>query len=110
MKITAIIGSRSFNDYKKLSETLKNHSIESIISGGAVGTDTLARIYANQNNIPITEIKPNYNLGKHAPLIRNKEIVEKSNEVIAFWDGKSRGTKYVIDYATNKKEVTIYYV
>jgi len=39
-----------------------------------------------------------------APLERNKLIVEECDCVLAFWDGKSRGTKFTLDYATEKKK------
>lgn len=47
--------------------------------------------------------------GKAAPLIRNKLIVKNAEIIIAFWDGKSRGTKFTIDYAKRiGKEIKIY--
>ena len=71
-----------------------------IISGGAIGIDTLARQFAEQNNIPIIEFLPEYHkYGRKAPLMRNIQIVENCDSVIAFWDGKSPGTKFTIDYA-----------
>jgi len=51
------------------------------------------------------EILPDYaKYGKSAPLIRNKEIVDKSDLIIAFWNGESKGTKYSIDYAKTKQK------
>ena len=71
-----------------------------IISGGAIGVDTLARQYAEQNKITIIEFLPEYSkYGRKAPLLRNIQIVENCDSVIAFWDGKSHGTKFTIDYA-----------
>ena len=71
-----------------------------IISGGAIGVDTLARQFAEQNNIPIIEFLPEYpKYGRKAPLMRNIQIVENCDFVIAFWDGKSPGTKFTIYYA-----------
>ena len=71
-----------------------------IISGGAIGVDTLARQLAEQNNIPIIEFLPEYSkYGRKAPLMRNIQIVENCDFVIAFWDGKSPGTKFTIEYA-----------
>ena len=69
-----------------------------IVSGGAKGVDTCAREYAQAHNIPLTEFLPDYTrYGKSAPLKRNLEIIAYADLVLAFWDGKSRGTKYVID-------------
>ena len=71
-----------------------------IISGGAIGIDTLARQFAEQNKIPIIEFLPEYsNYGRKAPLMRNIQIVENCDSVLAFWDGKSPGTKFTIEYA-----------
>lgn len=77
-----------------------------IISGGAFGIDRCAEVYAKKMNIPIKIIRPDYKkYGKTAPLVRNKEMVDMADLVIAIWDGRSRGTKDTIDYAikTNKR-------
>ena len=107
MKV-AVIGSRTIkiiNMEKYLPE-----DVTEIISGGAKGVDTSARNYALKNNIKLAEILPDYDkYGKVAPLKRNDIIVDISDLVIAFWDGKSRGTKYVIDYCNkNHKELRVY--
>ena len=95
MKI-AIIGSRSLS-INNLEEYIPKDTSE-IVSGGATGIDTSARNYALSNNIKLTEFLPKYNkYGKLAPLKRNIEIMEYSDYIIAFWDGKSKGTKFVID-------------
>lgn len=73
---------------------------DTIISGGAAGADTLAKEYALMNNIPLTEFFPDYKkFGRRAPILRNIKIVDNCDFLIAFWDGKSRGTKFTIDYA-----------
>ena len=76
---------------------------ETIVSGGAKGVDTLAKEYANLNNIPLIEFLPDYkNYGRRAPILRNIQIVENSDFILALWDGESRGTKFTIDYALKK--------
>ncbi|MBR3995544.1 MAG: hypothetical protein IKI97_09730 [Clostridia bacterium] len=95
MKV-AIIGSRGITniDFSKYI----SKDITEIVSGGAKGVDTEARKYALKNNIKLTEFLPDYQqYGKSAPLKRNISIIEYADFVIAFWDGKSRGTKFVID-------------
>lgn len=95
MKI-AIIGSRGITDIN-LSEYIPDNITE-IISGGAKGVDTLAREFALAHKIKLTEILPDYKrYGRGAPLKRNITIIENADSVLAFWDGKSHGTKYVID-------------
>lgn len=94
MKV-AVVGSRSITAYP-LKEVLPAETTE-IISGGARGVDTLAREYAQQHGIPLTEIRPDYaRYGKGAPLRRNLEIIKRADMVIALWDGKSTGTAQVI--------------
>lgn len=95
MKV-AVIGSRGLevNDLEKYlpAET------DEIVSGGAIGVDTSARKYAISHGIKLTEFLPDYDrCGKVAPLKRNIQIIEYADIVLAFWDGKSRGTSYVID-------------
>lgn len=73
---------------------------DSIISGGAKGTDTYAKKFAKKYHIPYYEYLPEYKrYGIKAPLVRNKLIVDNADAVLAFWDGESRGTKYTIVYA-----------
>lgn len=107
MKV-AIIGSRSLTNVE-ISKYIPENVTE-IISGGAKGIDTLAEEWADKNGIPKTIIKPEYEKYKRgAPLKRNEKIVESADIIIALWDGKSRGTKFTIDYAKKlNKEVKIY--
>lgn len=95
MKI-AIIGARNLGVIGL--EKFLPKDVTEIDSGGAKGVDTCARKYAQTHDIRLTEFFPDYNLyGKSAPLKRNLEIIAYAELVLAFWDGKSRGTKYVID-------------
>lgn len=107
MKI-AVIGSRGLT-VKNLGHYLPK-DITEIVSGGARGIDTCAKEYAVANNIKLTEFLPEYEkYGRSAPLKRNLQIIDYADEVIAFWDGKSRGTKYVIDNCKKKnKHVRIF--
>jgi len=95
MKV-AVIGSRTL-EVPDLEKYLPPDVTE-IVSGGARGVDSSARKYARDNGIEIVEFLPDYNrFGRIAPLKRNLQIIEYSDIVLAFWDGVSRGTKYVID-------------
>ena len=92
----AVIGSRGLI-VDDLGKYLPDETTE-IISGGAKGIDTCAREYALKHNIKLTEFLPEYDkFGRSAPLKRNITIVENSDMVLAFWDGSSHGTKFVID-------------
>lgn len=95
MKV-AVIGSRSLR-VNDLSEYLPEDVTE-IVSGGAKGVDTSVKEYAQAHGIKLTEFFPEYEkYGKSAPLRRNITIIESVDLVLAFWDGKSRGTKFTID-------------
>ena len=97
----AIVGSRSC-PYVNISEYLP-FVPSTIVSGGAKGADSYAKQYALQNNIPLMEFLPDYQrFGRKAPILRNIDIVENCDFLIAFWDGISRGTKFTIDYARKK--------
>lgn len=92
----AVIGSRGIR-VNELGRYLPEDTSR-IISGGASGVDSCAREYALARHIPLTEYLPEYEkYGRSAPLKRNITIIENSDLVLAFWDGKSRGTKFVID-------------
>lgn len=96
MKI-AVIGSRKIV-LSNVGDYLAD--CEEIVSGGAVGVDTCAAEYARQKGIKLTVFLPQYEkYGRAAPIVRNKEIVNYADKVIAFWDGSSKGTLSVIKYA-----------
>ena len=93
---TAIIGSRNITNVD-LSRFIPIGTTD-IVSGGARGVDTVAKEYANRNGLKLTEFLPDYErFGRGAPLKRNITIIENADIVLVFWDGKSRGTKFVID-------------
>ena len=92
----AVIGSRGLT-VKNLEKYLPTNTTE-IVTGGAKGIDTCAREYARSHGIKLTEFTPDYaKYGRNAPLKRNITIIENSDLVLAFWDGSSRGTKFVIE-------------
>jgi hypothetical protein len=103
-----ICGSRNFDNYEIVSETIKNLDIgfDLIISGGAKGADTLAKKYCVDNNINIKEYLPEWDrYGRGAGIQRNKEMLKVSDFVLIFWDGKSKGTKFNVEYCQkNNKE------
>lgn len=100
-----IVGTRTYTNWSSFCDHMNKVNLyfpfppTAIISGGARGTDTLAERYAKTVlNIPIQIILPDWKThGRAAGPIRNKEIVKRSDHVIAFWDGTSRGTKSTIN-------------
>lgn len=92
-------------DYLYLQHIMSLHvnveSIRMIISGGARGTDKLAERFAKENGIPFREYPADWDFyGSRAGPIRNAQIVAASDAIMAFWDGKSRGTQNTILLAT----------
>lgn len=71
--------------------------VTEIVSGGAWGIDRGAAAYARTHGLRLTEFVPDYAAyGRQAPLMRNLQIIDYSDVVLAFWDGQSRGTAFVI--------------
>ena len=103
----AVIGSRGI-----IVEELEKYipqNAEEIVSGGARGVDTCAAEYARSHGKQLTEFLPDYSrFGRGPPYKRNEERVKYADEILAFWDGKSKGTEYVIRYAKSQnKRVTV---
>jgi len=103
-----IIGGRDFDKYDVLRHQIdpirSNYDISCIVSGGARGADSLAERYANEYNIKTLIFKPDWDkYGKAAGFIRNSDIINNSDLVIAFWNGNSKGTLDSINKALNTK-------
>lgn len=91
----AVVGSRSLS-VKNLGEFLPE-GVSEILSGGARGVDASAKEYAEAQGIPLREFLPEYErYGRGAPLRRNLALLAEADLVLAFWDGSSRGTAFVI--------------
>ena len=114
----AIVGSRTFNTYKHyalLSNTIHYHfryysyiaNNLRLVSGGARGADTLAERFAKERDLGIIVYKPDWDKhGRIAGFIRNQQIVDTCDMVLAFWDGKSKGTQDTINKAKKAKKPT----
>jgi hypothetical protein len=102
-----IAGSRNFTDYKKLAEAcdqlLQDQTNIEIVSGAYYrGADKLGMKYAKERNYKLTEFPADWNrYGRAAGPKRNEQMAKYADALMAFWDGKSRGTKHMIDMANN---------
>lgn len=97
--IVLICGSRNIN-YINLDLYINPDSVGAIVSGGANGVDILAEEWAKKHNIEFVAYLPDYkHYGKRAPLVRDEEMVNFCDVVIAFWNGYSTGTLYTCNYA-----------
>ncbi len=98
-----IAGGRDFTNYDILKQFCDNIITDSnfeIVSGNAKGADKLGEQYAKEKNLKITLFPANWDkYGKSAGMIRNKEMADYADMLIAFWDQESRGTKNMIDTA-----------
>jgi len=98
-----IAGGRDFNNYKMLYDRcqffLQNKENIEVVSGGAKGADTLGERYAKENGHTVKRFIPDWSIGRVAGILRNAEMAEYADALIAFWDGKSKGTKNMIDTA-----------
>ena len=111
-KRVAVIGSRDFTDKKRLYDVLtKNYDrIKLIISGGARGADTLAVQWATDYGIPYLVFPALWHnpftgeADKGAGFRRNVKIIEQADVIMAFWDGKSKGTAHSLEYAGLKNK------
>jgi predicted Rossmann fold nucleotide-binding protein DprA/Smf involved in DNA uptake len=87
-KRIGVVGSRDFGNYQQLATRLAHTVLagDSLVSGGAVGADSMAQRYAKDNGLEITIIYPDYGrYGRGATFVRNKAIVAYSDLVLAFY-------------------------
>ena len=120
-----IAGSRTFNDYEYLREMaigVINDYIDeteafsgkrigedgegpidkfiTIISGTARGADQLGEKFAIEEGLGLEQYPAKWDIyGKSAGFRRNEQMAKIGTHLLAFWDGKSRGTKHMIDLA-----------
>ncbi len=103
MKV-AIVGSRSLCVPIPEDAVPKNATL--ILSGAADGVDRMARAFALEHHIRMQEVMPDYaRYGRAAPLRRNDALIDAADYVVALWDGKSRGTAYVIEQCRRKRKL-----
>jgi len=93
-----IAGSREFTDTEKIESVLRETNITKLICGMCRGPDKIAFDYCKKNKIEV-EMMPALweEYGRSAGPIRNKDMAKQADYLIAFWNGKSRGTKNMIE-------------
>ncbi|KKN44958.1 hypothetical protein LCGC14_0687790 [marine sediment metagenome] len=103
----AIIGSRDFRDKELveriLAKELTNINVK-VITGGARGVDIWVEEFCKKDCTPCKIIRPIDPANKLDYIFRNVEIITLADKIIAFWGGKSKGTKFVIDYAKARRK------
>jgi hypothetical protein len=102
---TIIAGSRSITDYATVERAVRLSGIEitEVISGKARGPDLLGERWAKEHDVPVNSKPANWNkYGPSAGPIRNREMAEEADALVAVWDGVSKGTKDMIKVAKQK--------
>lgn len=92
---TIIAGSRGITDRKIVEEAIRasGFTITEVVSGGARGVDSIGECWGRDNSIPVKQFLAKWHVqGKRAGPIRNSEMAEYAEALIAIWDGESRGT------------------
>jgi hypothetical protein len=105
-----VAGGRDFNNYDQMCDALMELADDpellgpyevSIVSGMARGADALAAHFARTNSIKLYPMPADWNTGKGAGYARNVDMSRFADGLLAFWDGKSRGTRHMIDTMRN---------
>jgi len=99
---TIIAGSRDITDFAVIEQAAyeSGFHITEVVSGTARGVDKLGEGWASMNEVPIKRFPAQWELyGRGAGIKRNAAMAEYADALIAVWDGSSRGTKHMIDYA-----------
>jgi len=102
-----IAGGRDFDNFRFLCKTcmhmLQNKENVTVVSGCSEGADKFGEKFAKFIGYEIKEFPANWNeFGKAAGPIRNRQMAEYADALIAFWDGESTGTAYMIEEAEKR--------
>lgn len=105
-----VAGSREFADLKKVDEFLDSWNEGRsddwmLVTGGARGVDKRAMQWCEKNEVECTVLRPRNPERREEYLYRNAEMIGMADAVIAFWDGVSRGTSFVIRYAKDREKL-----
>lgn len=106
-KRVVVAGTRTYENYEEAKKyinfcvsDIKNKYKLIFLSGGCRGADLIGERYAREYGYKIERYLPEWDkYGKRAVPKRNKIMAERCDYVICFWDGKSKGTKMMVDYA-----------
>ena len=97
-----IAGSRTIVDRRVVWNAIEQSGfdISTILCGMADGVDLKGLSYGINNEIEVKKYPADWkNKGKQAGILRNIEMAKNADALIAVWDGKSIGTKHMIETA-----------
>ena len=73
------------------------YQITEVVSGNARGIDRCGETWGYENDIPVKLFPANWDrYGKAAGVMRNQEMADYANALLAIWNGKSAGTRDMI--------------
>lgn len=86
--------------------------ITEVVSGGAPGVDRLGEWWAASKRLPIRRFLADWKkYGRSAGVIRNGQMAEYADALVAVWDGTSAGTANMIEQMKRaEKPVFVYEV
>ena len=91
-----------------LDEEVDLTELTEVVSGGARGVDLFGEQWAYLNNIEVKRFMADWSThGKKAGMIRNADMGRYADALVAFWDGKSKGTSHMIKVMNDLKKPTI---
>lgn len=100
-----IAGSRNITKYNIIEDAVKSSDfhISEVVSGAARGVDTLGEEWAEKNKVHCKKFPADWDTyGKSAGIIRNVQMADYADALIAVWDGASRGTSHMIRTAKER--------
>lgn len=107
---TIIAGSRTMEDLSEVIEAVRlcGWEITEVVSGGARGADKMGEKWAELRGVPVKRFEADWDArGKAAGPIRNSEMADYGEALVAIWDGNSTGTKDMIMKA-RKRGLPVY--
>lgn len=106
---TIIAGSRTVGDITIVRDAMICADFEEnihptiIVSGVATGADRLGIMWADEVGLPVQKFPALWNkYGKKAGFIRNAQMADNADALVAVWDGVSKGTKHMINIARSR--------
>lgn len=112
MRKIIVAGSRNMNEYVTVHEVMMmivdwydlTSDEVTIVSGTARGADTLGEQFAAEYGLPVIRMPAEWDKhGKSAGYKRNTEMAKIADMAIIFWDGKSKGSRHMINIAKDRE-------
>lgn len=89
-----------FNHLDRLLVNKQKYDRLQIVSGTARGVDKIGEAFAQARGYECVRFPADWEkYGKRAGYLRNQQMAEYADALVAFWDGKSPGTKHMIEIA-----------